>query len=183
MPQSPCSLCPRHGPLGHQDAPAPRQACGPLPGVSWGPREALGSGRPFSGSGPPWEVSVVWSGLLSCPTTRVSTRALSESSREAKNRGISVGQGPCLLLGFPGNAGLWPASIPTAAEWAAGVQLRAPTPPPAPLCTVAASPPAPSSPGPGWQRGSDTVWDPAGTGRRGQTVQVPTAGFTSGLAS
>ena len=119
-------------------------------------------GGPFSGSGPPCEISVVWSGLLSCPTARPSTRALSESSWEAKNRGISAGQGLCLPLGFPGNAGLWPAFSPPQLSGRAGVQLRVPTW--APVRSVTTSPPAPSAPGPGWQLGRDTVWDQAGAG-------------------
>lgn len=184
--QNPCSLCPRHRALGPPGCPhspsslAGLSARGGLfPGCPGGRGRLWGVGGPFSGSGPPCEISVVWSGLLSCPTARPSTRALSESSWEAKNRGISAGQGLCLPLGFPGNAGLWPAFSPPQLSGRAGVQLRVPTR--APVRSVTTSPPAPSAPGPGWQLGRDTVWDQAGA--EGEHRPGATGTLTPGLAS
>lgn len=87
-----------------------------------------------------------------------------------------AGQGLCVPFGFPGNAGLWPASIPAEAGQAGrGAAPWAPRP-------AASHPPhVHRPPWPGLAAGPDTGRDQDGRGRA--AVQVPTGVLTFGLAS
>lgn len=134
-------------------------------GCPGGPRE------PFSGLGPPCEVSVVWRGLLSCLTARPSTRALSESSWETKNRGISLGRA-CVCrsvsLATPGSGPL-PSPLKLGRQGRGAAPM--PTHPPAwaPASRIIPSTPAP--PALGWPWGHDMGRDQAERGRA--AVRVP----------
>lgn len=91
----------------------------------------------------PFEVSVVWSRLLSCRTARSSTWTLSESSRGAKNRGISVEQGCVRLSVSRATPGSGPCPSLLQLGRRAGAQLRVPAPPTlAWACRTTLCPPA-----------------------------------------
>lgn len=156
--------------------PHPQQACGPL-SLGASPRGVLvAEGGPEEWEGLPraqaCPLKPLWSGARRylAPQLVRLLGALSESSWEAKNRGISVGQGLFCCSVSPATLGSGPFPSPLQLRGRAGAPVR----------SAAVSPPAPSAPGPGWQRGRDAAWDRAGPGG---AIQVPTEALASGLAS